>query len=91
MTQVAFQNLNLSNAFLFAAALSDEEICSIVLELIFGKTFAELIVKSEHTVLFSSDYRSIRLDIYATDSAVNYNLEMQNGNKGNLPKRARYQ
>lgn len=91
MTQVTFQNLNLSNAFLFAAALLDEEVCCIVLELIFGREFAELIVKSEHTILYNPDSRSVRLDIYATDKENrNYNLEMQNSNKKNLPKRARY-
>ena len=86
-----FKELNLSNAFLFAAALADEETCGIVLELILGKKFPKVTVRTEHTVLFSSDFRSVRFDVYAKDEVqVSYNLEMQNQNKGNLPKRARY-
>ena len=37
MERKKFKELNLSNAFLFAAALADEETCGIVLELILGK------------------------------------------------------
>lgn len=91
MERKKFKDLNLSNAFLFAAALSDEETCGIVLELILGKKFQKINVKTEHTVLFSSDFRSVRFDVYAKDETeVNYNLEMETKNRGNLPKRARY-
>lgn len=91
MERKKFKELNLSNAFLFAAALADEETCGIVLELILGKKFPKVTVRTEHTVLFSSDFRSVRFDVYAKDEVqVSYNLEMQNQNKGNLPKRARY-
>jgi predicted transposase/invertase (TIGR01784 family) len=42
-------------------------------------------------MLYSSDCRSIRLDVYASDEAgYEYNLEMQNENEGNLPKRSRF-
>ena len=41
--------------------------------------------------MFSSDYRSLRLDIYAGDQMqVGYNLEMQNEDEHNLPKRSRF-
>ena len=91
MERKKFKELNLSNAFLFAAALADEETCGIVLELILGKKFPKLTVRTEHTVLFSSEFRSVRFDVYATDETeVSYNLEMENKNRGNLPKRVRY-
>lgn len=91
MERKKFKELNLSNAFLFAAALADEETCGIVLELILGKKFPKVTVRTEHTVLFSSDFRSVRFDVYAKDEAeVSYNLEMENKNRGNLPKRVRY-
>ena len=91
MERKKFKDLNLSNAFLFAAALADEEICGIVLELILGRTFEKIHVRTEHTVLFSSDFRSVRFDVYAKDETdINYNLEMETKNRGNLPKRARY-
>lgn len=91
MTQTNFEELNLSNAFLFAAALEDEEICQLVLEMILGRPVSRVKVHIEHTILYNSKYRSIRLDVYATDEVlVGYNLEMQNKDEHNLPKRSRF-
>lgn len=48
-------------------------------------------VKSERSVLCSSDFRCVRLDVFASDEwNVGYDLEMQNANEGNLPQRSRY-
>lgn len=86
-----FQDLNLSNAYLFAATLEDAETCRITLEILLGIKVDSVTVHAEHTVLFSRDYRSIRLDIYSQDESYNsYNVEMQVENEGNLPKRSRY-
>lgn len=86
-----FQELDLSNAFLFAAALEDPETCRLILEIILGFPIAHVKVRAEHSMLFSSDFRSIRLDIYASDDLeVEYNIEMQNENEGNLAKRSRF-
>ncbi len=36
-------------------------------------------VHAEHSILVNSDFKSVRLDIYASDEMqVNYNLEAQN-------------
>lgn len=87
----SFQELDLSNAFLFAAALEDSETCRLVLEIVLGGKVPPVNVHSEHSILVSSDFRSVRLDIYAKDELeVNYNVESQNKNEGNLPKRSRY-
>lgn len=87
----SFQELDLSNAFLFAAALEDSETCQLVLEIILGEKLPPVNVHAEHNILISSDFRSVRLDIYANDEIeVNYNVEAQNKNEGNLPKRSRY-
>lgn len=86
-----FQDLDLKNSFLFAAAMEDEETCQIVLEAILGKKIGKIKVNVEHTILYSSDIHSIRLDVYAGDTAqVEYDIEMQNDNKQDLPKRSRY-
>lgn len=86
-----FQELNLSNSFLFAAALEDPETCRLVLEIILGCSLPRVKVHAEHSILVSSDFRSVRLDIYASDETqVNYNLEAQNENEGNLAKRSRF-
>ena len=86
-----FKELDLSNAFLFAAALEDEETCQQVLEIILGFPISKVKVHAEHSLLFSSDFRSIRLDIYASDEMqVMYNIEMQNSDEKNIAKRSRY-
>lgn len=87
----SFQELDLSNAFLFAAALEDPETCRLVLEIVLGGKVPPVNVHAEHSILVSSEFRSVRLDIYAKDELeVNYNVESQNKNEGNLPKRSRY-
>lgn len=76
---------------LFAAALEDPEICQLVLEIILGNKVPKVKVHAEHSILISSEFRSVRLDIYASDELqVNYNVEAQNENEGNLAKRSRY-
>lgn len=42
-----FKDLDLSNAFLFAAALEDEETCRLVLECILDKHIGAIKVKAE--------------------------------------------
>ncbi len=87
----AFQELDLCNSFLFAAALEQPEICRLVLEIILGCKVPEVNVHAEHSVLVSSDFRSVRFDVYASDKLqVAYDVEAQNENEGNLPKRSRY-
>ena len=86
-----FQQLNLSNAFLFAATLEDPETCQLVLEIILGTKLPKVNVHAEQSILISSDFRSIRLDIYASDEMqVSYNVEAQNDDRKNLAKRSRY-
>lgn len=91
MARKQFQDLNLKDAFLFAAALSDEETCRMLLEIILEEEISDVKVHTEHSILYNSDFRSIRLDVYASkaEGAV-YNVEMQGENKGNLPRRSRY-
>ena len=86
-----FQDLDLSNAFLFAAALEDPQTCRLVLEIILGRKVPKVKVHTEHTILYNSEFRSVRLDVYAEDEFhVSYDLEMQNQNEKNLAKRSRY-
>ena len=91
MVKKKFQDLNLNNAFLFAAALEDPETCRMVLEMILERDIPNITVHIEHSILYSSDFRSIRLDVYATDEMrVEYNVEMQNADEKHLAKRARF-
>lgn len=91
MAQESFQDLNLNNSFLFSAALEDEETCRLVLECILDCNITNLRVHTEHNVLFNTDFKYIRLDVFGKDKLdVSYDLEMQNENEGNLPLRSRY-
>lgn len=86
-----FQDLNLKDAFLFAVAMEDEETCQLVLEMILDQKIGKIKVNVEHSIMLSSDIHSVRLDVYATDTAqVDYDIEMQNNSKDDLPKRSRY-
>lgn len=91
MAQKKFQELDLKDAFLFAAAMEDEEICCLTLQILLNRSVDSVTVRVEHPILYSSNYRSIRLDVYAQDAAGrDYNVEMQGENRGNLPKRSRF-
>lgn len=86
-----FQELDLCNVFLFAAALEDSETCQLVLKIILGEAVPKVKVHAEHGIFLNSDFKSVRLDIYADDEMqVNYNLEAQNENEENLAKRSRF-
>lgn len=85
MARKRFQDLKLTDAFLFAVVMQDEEICHDTLELLLGQKVGKVHVSVEHTVLYNSDCRSIRLDVYAkTDGTDDYDLEMQGTDNGNL-------
>lgn len=89
--QKRFQDLNLADAYLFAAALEDSETCRLTLEILLGRKVSHVTVHTEYAVLFSKDYRSIRLDVYAKDDECGgYNVEMQGENERNHPKHSRY-
>ncbi len=88
---VSFQDLNLSNYFLFAAAAEDEETSRLLLETLLGIKVGRIKVNVEHTVLYDSEYRSVRLDVFVADETeVRYNMEMENRGRGSLPQRSRF-
>ncbi len=90
MARKKFEELDLCDPFLFAAALEDEVICRLILEMILGQPVANKSPCRSRfcTVLISEAYQ---LDIYASDEVqVEYDIEMQNEDEHNLPKRSRY-
>ncbi len=86
-----FQDLNLSNYFLFAAVAENEETSQLLLETLLGIKISGVKVSVEHSLLYSSDFRSVRLDVYVSDTVeVHYNMEMENSERTSLPQRSRY-
>ena len=92
MSYTEFQNLNLSDDFLFAKVMEDETVLRPVVEKILGIRIREMtIVQSQRVIDIEPDSKGIRLDIMADDAAGSrYTVEMQNENEYNIGKRSRY-
>ena len=91
MAQKSFEELDLCNSFLFSAAMEDAETCQLALECILDCQISNVTVKTEYNVLYNNEFKYIRLDVLGQDAMdVSYDLEMQNNNEYNLPKRSRY-
>ena len=83
--------LTIKNNFLFSAVMLDPENCRGLLEIILGIPIGRVVVSREQCLIYHPEYRSVRLDIYASDSRnTHYNVEMQVSPKPALAKRCRY-
>ncbi len=68
MSYTEFQNLNLSDDFLFAKVMEDETILRPVIEKILGIRIRNMtIVQSQRIIDIEPDSKGIRLDIMADD------------------------
>ena len=86
-----FKDLTIRDAFMFAAVMSDPEICRRVLELALGIPISEVHIQTEKTMAYHSEYHGVRLDVYAADvDRTRFNVEMQVTLQRFLPKRSRY-
>ena len=86
-----FKDLTIRDAFMFAAVMSDPEICRRVLELALGIPISEVHIQTEKTMAYHSEYHGVRLDVYADDAEKRrFNVEMQVTLQKFLPKRSRY-
>ena len=86
-----FKDLTIRDAFMFAAVMSDPEICLRVLELALGIPISEVHIQTEKTMAYHSEYHGVRLDVYADDAEKRrFNVEMQVTLQKFLPKRSRY-
>ena len=86
-----FKDLTIRDAFMFAAVMTDPEICRKVLELALGIPISEAHIQTEKTMAYHSEYHGVRLDVYADDAEKRrFNVEMQVTLQKFLPKRSRY-
>ena len=88
----SLEELNLSDNYLFANAMSNEGICKEFLEKLLHIEIDEIeIAKSEWTEDVYYDAKAVRFDIFVMDSAGQiYDIEMQNPNEEDLARRSRY-
>ncbi len=92
MSYTEFQNLNLSDDFLFAKVMEDETILRPVIEKILGIRIRNMtIVQSQRIIDIEPDSKGIRLDIMADDEkGSRYNVQIQKKNEYNIGTRSRY-
>ena len=91
MSARKFKDLTIRDAFMFAAVMSDPEICRKVIELALGIPISEVHIQTEKTMAYHSEYHGVRLDVYAADAdRTRFNVEMQITLQKFLPKRSRY-
>lgn len=87
-----YEELNITDAFMFSKIMRDEKICKPVLEEILQIKIKKIeYLDYEETLKITGRSKGIRMDIYVEDEEHTvYNLEMQSENTGNIPKRSRY-
>lgn len=86
------QELNLTDAFLFDVATEELENCKAIIELTTGLRLKSLKWKSGQKVIHNlPGKRGVRLDFIAeSEDGRIFDVEMQNRNEGNIPKRTRF-
>lgn len=88
----AWENLDITDDFLFGKVMRNPEICKQMIEAILDIHIERIEYPEEQKVIdMTADSKSVRLDVYVKDTKdVIYNIEMQPVKKDNLPKRSRY-
>lgn len=92
MNSEQFQNLPLSNVFMFGEVMRQEGICKLFLEALLQRPIDRVVyVSKEETISDELSWHGIRLDVYMKDEAgTMYNIEMQAVSRDDLPRRIRY-
>jgi len=91
--QSKWEELDISNDFLFGKVMQNPELCKELLQRILPDLEIERIEYPElqKSINVDMDARSVRLDVYVKDDKeVVYDIEMQVSNTKELPKRSRY-
>ena len=92
MTQKPFEDLTISDDFMFCKVMESEPICKEFLEMLFATKIDKITyLSSQNTVTANSGAKTVRLDVLVKDKAgTSYDIEMQVGNEYNIAKRMRY-
>ena len=86
-----WEDLSISNDFLFTKVMRDESICRQLLEHLLSIKIAKIsFIEEQKIINITNNGKSVRLDVYIQDSDRIFNIEMQTTNHKNLAKRARY-
>lgn len=87
-----WEELGLADNYIFQKVMLNEELCKRILSEIIGKDVVKVDYTAyEQAIEIRRDAKGIRLDVYVKDEEdIVYNVEIQNSNNDNLPKRSRY-
>lgn len=87
-----YEELTITDNFMFAKVMSNKQICRQFLELILKVEIKYIeFPDEEKTIKRFYHSKGVRLDVYLNDANNTiYNIEMQTSNTYNLPKRSRY-
>ena len=87
-----WQNLTITNDFVFCKAMLDPDLCREVLEAILDISIERVeYVGHQDQLDASPSGKTIRLDVYVRDeNGTVFNVEMQSANTRELPQRSRY-
>ena len=91
--QTKWEELSISNDFLFGKVMQNPELCKELLQRILPDLNIDHIEYPElqKSINMDVDARSVRLDVYVKDEKeIVYDIEMQISNTKELPKRSRY-
>ena len=91
--QTKWEELSISNDFLFGKVMQNPELCKELLQRILPDLNIERIEYPElqKSINMDMDARSVRLDVYVKDEKeVVYDIEMQVSHTKELAKRSRY-
>ena len=92
MVRKPFEELTISDDFMFCKVMGHKSICKEFLEMLFNARIEKITyLASQNTVTTNSGAKTVRLDVLIKDEdGTSYDIEMQVGNQYNLPKRMRY-
>ncbi len=86
-----WEELTIADDFMFCKIMSNEEICTQMLEFMLGVKISRLVYhEPQKSIDLLYESRGIRMDVYVADSDRVFDVEMQTSIKPELPKRTRY-
>ena len=93
------RRIEITDDFMFGYVMRQPGVCTDVIKCLLPNVpvaevrfsdEADLIPETQKALQGNPGYHDVRLDVYLDDGKTVFNVEMQTGNKRNLPKRVRY-
>ena len=79
-----WEDLTITDDFMFSQVMKDEEICKEVVEIILGIKVGKIeFLTSQHEIEINPEAKTITMDVYLRDEKKIINVELQNGHLWN--------